>query len=99
MATMQVGVDESGPAIRAVLAEFAPDDVGEFEAEFRIALAEADDTFDLAPVHAVLDKWWRRAHLRRKPPTEEERAAVARARSGDFSGIRARTATGDWIEL
>lgn len=68
MATMQVGVDESGPAIRAVLAEFAPDDVGEFEAEFRIALAEADDTFDLAPVHAVLDKWWRRAHLRRKPP-------------------------------
>ncbi|MFC5937099.1 MULTISPECIES: DUF6247 family protein [Mycobacterium avium complex (MAC)] len=68
--------------IRAVLAEFAPDDVGEFEAEFRIALAEADDTFDLAPVHAA-----------------EERAAVARARAGDFCGIRARTATGDWIEL
>ncbi|MCV7256843.1 hypothetical protein H7J86_32175 [Mycobacterium hackensackense] len=53
-----VRVERSGPAIRAALAEASPDELPEFEAEFRIALAEADDDFDLSHVTAVLDRWW-----------------------------------------
>lgn len=83
-----VGLERTGPAIRAVLAEHAPDDLAEFEAEFRIALAEADEDFDLARVDAVITKWWGRAHLRLYPPTDAERDAVARAAAGDDSGAR-----------
>ncbi|GAB4975301.1 hypothetical protein MAHJHV61_00500 [Mycobacterium avium subsp. hominissuis] len=86
----------SGPAIRAVLAELAPDDLVEFEAEFRIALAETDDDFDLARVQAVIDKWWGRAYLRMHPPTEEERALVARVAAGDVSGLYTKTSDGQW---
>ncbi len=93
-----VGVERSGPAIRAVLAELAPDDLVEFSAEFRIALAEADDTFDLAPVQAVVNKWWAIAYVRLHPPTPEERAVMERVRRGDFSGMYVRTAEGEWID-
>lgn len=86
-----VGLERTGPAIRAVLAEHAPDDLAEFEAEFRIALAEADEDFDLARVDAVITKWWGRAHLRLHPPTEAEKDAVARAAAGDDSGLLTRT--------
>ncbi len=96
MAAQHPGVERSGPAIRAVLAKLAPDELAEFEAEFRIALADADDTFDLAPVNQVLDRWWARAHLRLHPPTADERAAVERARRHDFSGLVHRTAEGGW---
>lgn len=86
----------SGPAIRAVLGELAPDDLVEFEAEFRIALAETDDDFDLARVEAVIDKWWGRVYLRMYPPTEEERALVARVAAGDVSGLYRKTSDGQW---
>jgi Family of unknown function (DUF6247) len=44
-------------AIRSVqLAELAPHDLVEFEAEFRCALAQAGDDFDLAPVQAVIQQ-------------------------------------------
>jgi Family of unknown function (DUF6247) len=59
-------------AIRAVLAELAPHDLVEFEAEFRCALAQADDDFDLAPVQAVVNRWWGRASAEIHPPTAEE---------------------------
>lgn len=91
---MSVGAERTGPAIRAVLAELAPDDLAEFEAEFRRALAETDDDFDLQRVNAVIDKWWGVAHLRLHPPTPEERAIVARVAEGDFSGLYAQTADG-----
>ncbi|WP_301123530.1 DUF6247 family protein [Mycolicibacterium fortuitum] len=61
MAT-SAGVARSGPSIRAVLAEHAPEACAEFEADFRIALAEADDDFDLSRVEAVIDRWWPVAH-------------------------------------
>lgn len=51
-------VQRSGPAIRAALAQAAPDGLSEFEAEFQIALAEAGDDFDLACVDRVLNRWW-----------------------------------------
>ena len=49
-------LERSGPVIRAVLAELAPDDLADFEAEFRCALAEADDDFDLSRVNEVINK-------------------------------------------
>ncbi|GAA4385914.1 DUF6247 family protein [Tsukamurella soli] len=80
-------LERTGPSIRAVLADVAPDDLPEFEAEFRTALAEADDDFDLSRVDAVINRWWGRAHLRLHPPTDAEQAAVARVETGDDSGI------------
>ncbi|RAV04349.1 MULTISPECIES: DUF6247 family protein [Mycolicibacter] len=81
-----IQVQRSGPAIRAALAEYAPDDLVDFEGEFRTALAAADEDFDLARVEAVIDRWWGRVHLRIHPPTDEERAAVARVAAGDEPG-------------
>ncbi len=72
-----IGVERTGPSIRAVLAEHAADRCAEFEAEFRIALAEADDDFDLGRVQAVIDKWWPIAYSVLHPPTAEERKASA----------------------
>lgn len=95
---MSVRLERSGPSIRAVLAELAPEDLVEFEAEFRCALAEADDDFDLSRVQAVINRWWGRAHLRIHPPTAEERAAVARVAAGDDSGLHTKTATGHWSQ-
>ena len=79
-------VERSGPAIRAALAEASPDELPEFEAEFRIALAEADDDFDLTRVIRVLDRWWGRVHLRLNPPTPAEVAVVDQVARGDFHG-------------
>lgn len=92
-------VERTGPAIRAALREAAPDELPEFEAEFRIALAEADDDFDLSRVEKMLDRWWGRAHLRLNPPTPEELAVIERVRRGDFRGMSTRTADGEWVPL
>ena len=43
------------------LADLAPHDLAEFEAEFRCAVAQAGDDFDLAPVQAVINRRWGRA--------------------------------------
>ncbi|PBA69032.1 DUF6247 family protein [Mycobacterium avium] len=82
-----VRVQRTGPAVRAALAEVAPDELPEFEAEFRIALAEADDDFDLTRVGRVLDRWWGRLHLRLNPPTSAEKAIVEQVARGDFRGL------------
>jgi hypothetical protein len=92
-----VGLARTGPAIRTALAQLAPDELPEFEAEFRIALAQADNDFDLGPVHAVLTRWWGVAHLRMHPPTQQECAAVERARAGDTTGLLTRTPDGHWV--
>jgi len=93
-----VGLPRTGPAIRAVLAECAPEDLAEFEAEFRIALAETDDDFDLSRMDAVLTRWWGRAHLRLHPTTEEERAAIQRIANGDYRGTYSHTPEGTWVK-
>lgn len=80
-------VERAGPAIRTVLAQVAPGELPEFEAEFRIALAEADDDFDLSRVVRVLDRWWGRVHLRLNPPTAAERAVVEQVAQGGFHGF------------
>ena len=72
--TTSIGVERTGPSIHAILFQHAPERCVEFEAEFRIALAQADDSFDLAPAQAVIDKWWPIAYCTIHPPTNEERA-------------------------
>lgn len=77
-----VPVERSGPGIRSALAAAAPDDLPEFEAEFRIALAEVDDDFDLTRLDRVLDRWVGVAHLRLNPPTAAETALIERVARG-----------------
>ena len=42
-------IERTGPSIRAALAEFAPAECEQFEAEFQPALGQAAELFDLAP--------------------------------------------------
>ncbi|TEA06742.1 DUF6247 family protein [Mycobacteroides salmoniphilum] len=74
---------------RAALAQTASDELSEFEAEFRIALAETDDDFDLERVDRVLNRWWGRAYLQLNPPTETGRAFVEQATRGNFRNLAA----------
>lgn len=99
MTTATMKVERSGPAIRAALAELAPDECAAFEAELRHTIVGASETFDLAPAEAVLDRWWGIAVIRANPLSEQEQAQVARARAGDFTGLLARDERGDWVRL
>lgn len=86
MTALATKIERSGPAIRAALAELAPDECAEFEAELRAALSRAGIDFDLAPVERVLDRWWGIATIRANPLSEAERDQVACARTGDDTG-------------
>lgn len=79
-----VRVDRTAPSIRAALASASPDELPDFEAEFHIALTEADDDFDTSRIDQVLNRWWGVAHLRLNPPTAEERAVADMLATGDF---------------
>lgn len=92
-------VERSGPSIRAALLEHAPDECAKFDADFRQAVAEAGVTFDLAPIEAVLDRWWGIAAIHANPLTEPEKAQVSRAKDGDFTGFHARDQDGNWTQL
>jgi hypothetical protein len=92
-------VERSGPAIRAALAEFAPDECAQFEAEYAQALNRAGAECDLAPAEAVLDYWWGIAGIRANLLSEQKRTQVARAKAGDFTGLLARDEHGDWVRL
>ncbi|KXO99079.1 hypothetical protein AXK58_24300 [Tsukamurella tyrosinosolvens] len=85
-----IRVERTGPAIRDALRTAAPDELPDFDAEFRIALAEADDDFDTARIDRVLNRWWAVAHLRLNPPTAEERELVERVAAGDLTGTLTR---------
>jgi hypothetical protein len=99
MTTATTRIERSGTAIRAVLAEHAPDECAQFEVEFQQAIQRAGQTFDLAPVDALMDRWWGIAAIRANPLSEHERAQVAQAKTGDFSGLLARDEQGDWVRL
>ena len=77
----------SGPAIRALLVQWAPAEVPRFEVEFRQALDEAGRSFDVEPVHMVLERWRRLAVVRANPLTEEEQELLRRVRAGDDTGL------------
>ncbi len=100
MATVTaVAIKRSGPAIRAALAEYSPGDQNRFEAEFRAALSRAADDLDLEAVHAVLARWHALATMAANPLTDDERAQVARAKTGDFTGLSTQDEHGNWITL
>ncbi|OBK37021.1 hypothetical protein A5658_05015 [Mycobacterium sp. 1245111.1] len=99
MLSAPTGIERTGPAIRAVLAQHAPEQLADFAAQFRIALATADDNFDLRPAQAVIDKWWPIAYLRLHPLTEEERETVTRVRAGDYTGLWSKDDDGNWVKL
>lgn len=81
-----VTIDRSGPAIRTVLADLAPQECAEFEAEFRRALAEADEDFDTSRVDALIGRWWARAIVLLNPDPEAN-AAWERIKAGDTSDL------------
>ena len=83
---MTTKIERSGPAVRAALAEFAPQECAVFEEQFRQALLDAEQRFDLRPAEAVLDRWWGIAAIRANPLSAAEQDQVARARAGDDSG-------------
>ncbi len=99
MSVATTKIERSGPAIRAALAEFAPDECALFETEFQRAMARAAETFELAPLDAVVDRWWGIAAIRANPLSEHERAQVERAKTGDFTGLLARVEHGNWVQL
>lgn len=99
MTTATTRIERSGPAIRTALAVVSPEECAAFEAEFAQALARAGVEFDLAPVEQVLDRWWGIAVIRANPLSEQERVQVARAKTGDFTGLLARDERGNWVHL
>ncbi len=96
--TAATKIERSGLAIRAALAELAPAECEEFEAEFRQALAHVDADFDLGHVDAVLDRWWGIAAMCANPLTEQERKLVVQARAGVDTGWYVRENDG-WVQL
>ena len=92
-------VQRTGPGIRAVLDERAPQERSRFEAELREALARAAEDLDVARVEQVLARWHARASVVANPLSEQEQALVRRARAGDLTGLRARDEHGAWTTL
>lgn len=92
-------IERTGPAIRAALAELAPQELARFETEFRQAAQAAGERVDLAPVDAVLDRWWGAVALYANPLSETEERALFRARTGDFTGLSSLDADGTWQRL
>ncbi len=86
MTTPTTTIDRSGPAIRTVLADLAPQECAEFEAEFRRALAEADEDFDTSHVDALIGRWWARTIVLLNPDLEAD-AAWERIKAGDTSDL------------
>lgn len=97
--TVATKIERCGSAIRAALAERSADECTQFAAEFQQALDHAAETFDLAPVDAVLDRWWSIAAIRANPLSEHEQAQVDRANTGDFTGLLTRDEQGNWVRL
>lgn len=92
-------VERTGPGIRAALDERAPGERLRFEAELREALVRAGEDLDVAPVQEVLTRWHARASVVANPLSDDEQELVARARAGDFAGLRSRDEHGAWTTL
>ena len=59
------------------------DELAEYEQEYRASLAKAAADYDLAPVHAVIERWWRVAVLESDAAAHQRMlAAVADIRAG-----------------
>ena len=89
----------SGPAIRAMLAEWAPAELSRFEREFQHALGQAAHSFDIAPLDDLLERWRRVAAVRANPLTPEEEEQLRRVRSGDDTGLWEQAEDGTFHRL
>jgi NADPH-dependent ferric siderophore reductase len=98
-ATTTVTIERSGPAIRAALAKYAPEDEPRFTAEMRSALDRAGDDLDLAGPQAVLARWHALATMAANPLTADEHAQLQRAKAGDLTGLSERDEHGNWTTL
>ena len=94
-----VTIERSGPAIRAALARHAPDDCARFESELSDALHHPEDDLPLSGVDVVLRRWHALATMAANPLSEQELGQLARARAGDFTGLRQRNDDGTWVAL
>jgi len=83
-----VTIERSGPAIQAVLMEFSPDDVVEFETGLREVLGRTIEHLNLAEPLAVLHRWHARATMTANPLSADELAQLERARAGDVAELR-----------
>jgi len=92
-------VERTRPAILAALQRQAPHEAAWFESELRGALDRAGTDLDVTPVDEVMARWHTRACILANPLTEQEQALLARARAGDFAGLRARDENGGWTTL
>jgi hypothetical protein len=96
--TAATRIERSGPAVRAALAEFSPDECAVFETEFQEAAQRVGETFDLAPLDALLDRWWGIAAIRANPLSVEEQRQLDQAKSGEMGGLLAHDWHG-WVRL
>ncbi|WP_239308677.1 MULTISPECIES: DUF6247 family protein [unclassified Frankia] len=76
---VRIRVNKTGPGVHAAL---DPDRRAEFEAEFRNALAHADNQSDLDAVQDVVERWWPAAVLCANPEIQEE-IDMGRCRAAD----------------
>lgn len=83
-------IERTGPAIRAALAAYAPEDEPRFVGELHDALVRAGEDLDLAVPQAVLRRWHARALMAANPLSADELAQLERARAGDFTGFVVR---------
>jgi len=58
------------------------------------SLQKSRTLFELAPLDAVLDRWWGIAAIRTNPLNEPEHELVAHAQAGGYSGWVARNEDG-----
>lgn len=93
-------ISRTGPQIRAALAEHAgPGQADQFVRELRDALSNANETLDPGVAEAVLDRWHALATMALNPLSEAEQTQLARARTGDLTGLRARDEHGNRVTL
>lgn len=70
-----------------VRAALRSEDLAEFEQEYRASLAEAAVAFDLMPVQALVERWWRVAVSASDPAAHRRMlTAVADLREGRPAG-------------
>lgn len=91
-----VTIERAGPAVRAALAEHAPQNCARFEDELREALHHAQADLDLTRVERLLRRWHAMAA---NPLSDLELAHLARARAGDVTGLRERLDDRTWRTL
>jgi uncharacterized protein DUF6247 len=86
-AVTMVAIERTGPAVRAALVAYAPEDEARFVAELRDAMVRAEQDLDLTGPQTVLRRWHARALMAANPLSPDELAQLQQARTGDLTGF------------